>query len=257
MEKEPLVSCLCISQDRPDYLRKAISCFVAQTYVNKELIVVSRQYDPEYEEIISGVPGGVVKYYGLRNEATLTLGELRNYSIGRSSGDFFCIWDDDDWYHPARIEKQVQGILDGKKSGTILPYCLVFDKVNGDAYLSPPTFMHPASIMCRKDMIGQQDLYTHLNKREDVFFRNNLVEKRMLYPVIAPVLYIYVYHTGNTCDAAHFSEIFGFSAKLKPVFGQMIGDIVSHKYSCEEASALLSESELLDELDYFPGLWWP
>jgi glycosyltransferase involved in cell wall biosynthesis len=257
MKKEPLVSCLCVSEDRPDYLRKAISCFNAQTYVKKELILVSRLYDPEYEEIVSGVTGGEVKYYSLEDKTRFfKLGGMRNYSIAQSSGELFCIWDDDDWHHPMRLEKMVQGILEGKKSGTILPYCLLFDKVNGDVYLSPPTFMHPSSIMVRRDLMGQQDFYKNEN-HEDLYFRNTLVGKGALYPVVAPQLYIYVYHAANLCNSEHFNKIFGLSSKLRPEFGRMIGDVVNHKYSCEEAVALLNESDLLNELDYFPGLWWP
>src|SRR5687768_13464892 len=129
MKKKPLVSCLCISQNRPEFLKNAISCFIAQSYTDKELVVVSRRYDPEYDQIISRLSDGSVKYYGLNNADQLTLGELRNIAIEKSAGDFFCTWDDDDWYHNKRIEKQLQGIFDGKKSGTILPYCLLFDKV--------------------------------------------------------------------------------------------------------------------------------
>jgi hypothetical protein len=36
----------------------------------------------------------------------------------------------------------------------------------------------------------------------------------------------------------------------------MINGIVNNKYSCEEASELLNNSDLHNELDYFPGLRW-
>src|SRR5687767_2520582 len=218
MKKKPLVSCLCISQNRPEHLTKAISCFIAQTYLEKELIIVSRYYDPEYDKIISQYADRSVKYYGLQTATELTMGELRNFAIEKSEGEFFCIWDDDDWYHNKRIEIQLQGIFEGRKNGSILPYCLLFDCVNKVAYLSSPTLMVPASVMCKKDRIGKNALYQPLNKEEDIRFLSYLVEHRMLFPVVAPVLYIYVYHAQNLSNANHFNEIFASSLKLSSEF---------------------------------------
>lgn len=256
MKKKPLVSCLCISQNRPEYLTKAISCFLAQTYAEKELVIVSRYHDPVYDEIISLYADRGVRYYGLQTPTELTMGELRNFAIDKSEGEFFCIWDDDDWYHNKRIEIQIQGIMEGRKSGSILPYCLLFDSVNKQAYLSSPTLMVPASVMCKKDSIEQKALYQPLNKEEDIRFLSYLVENRMLFPVVAPILYVYVYHARNLSNTNHFNEIFASSIKLSAPFSALIGDIVNSKYSCEAGSELLNNSDLHNELDYFPGLRW-
>ncbi len=40
-----------------------------------------------------------------------TLGELRNLAIDAAQGDIICQWDDDDLYHPLRLEKQAAPLL--------------------------------------------------------------------------------------------------------------------------------------------------
>lgn len=36
----PLVSCLCVTRHKPQKLRRAVACFIAQSYPNKELVIV-------------------------------------------------------------------------------------------------------------------------------------------------------------------------------------------------------------------------
>ena len=41
----PLISCICITRNRPGYLSKAIVCFKQQTYPNKELVILYEEDD--------------------------------------------------------------------------------------------------------------------------------------------------------------------------------------------------------------------
>ena len=68
---------------------------ILECLVEKEMRVsdiVARGYD--------------IKYVRLVADAGNTLGRLRNHSIDLATGDWCIQWDDDEWYHPWRIERQ-------------------------------------------------------------------------------------------------------------------------------------------------------
>ena len=247
MKRKSLVSCLCVSENRPHYLKNAISCFTAQTYDNRELIIVSRKYDPEYAAIIAPYLSGSVKYCVPDTTAELTLGELRNLSIERSSGEFICIWDDDDWHHCRRIEIQMRETFKSRKMGTILPYCLLFNAIAKVAQISTVLFP-PNSLLCKKSALGK-DLYAPLNNKEDVLFLRSLFGRNILFPVINPILYIYVYHGGNTVDLKHFNALGGRILPGKTF--ELIDNIINNNYSCKEGSRLIGSAKVLKDLDYF------
>lgn len=248
MKLKPLVSCLCVSTDRPSFLSKTIESFDHQTYPNKELIIVSAAYDAVYESLISAKSTGQIKYYWPDQKATITLGELRNLAIDKCEGDFFCVWDDDDWYHCKRIELQLTDVLRSKKAGSITPFYLLYDRVNLKAYMSVPIPL-PASLLCRKNSLAPQLRYKDLPKSEDDTFIFDLNQQNILFPTINPVIYIYVYHGNNTWGNNHFLK---FCAKeFSCEATSLIGDVVSGKYSCQEGSKILDSARILEEFDYF------
>jgi glycosyltransferase involved in cell wall biosynthesis len=252
MNNASLVSCICVSYNRPKHLRRAISHFVAQTYPEKELIIVSAGHNPEYEEMVAECEGNAVKYYCL--DATLTLGELRNQAIEKAAGDYICVWDDDDWYHVDRISAQMRDIRRVRKSGAILPYCLLYDVMGGVAYMSSPRLLHTASIICKKDVFAQGVLYASLNRGEDMLMFAKLVRSNKLFPVVNPLLYIYVFHQKNTTDSDQFEYMFRESTRLSPKLSEKIGDMVEGKYSSKEGSEILESNEVYEELNYLAYL---
>ena len=101
---QPLISAICLTADRPDFLKKAIRCFEAQTWHNKELII----YDTGRASVpVEDIPG-VCFVHGQRYP---TIGELRNAAIKRAKGCLIANWDDDDISHPRRLEEQANLLL--------------------------------------------------------------------------------------------------------------------------------------------------
>ncbi|NSL87221.1 glycosyltransferase family 2 protein [Chitinophaga sp. Mgbs1] len=246
----PLISCLCVSANRPGHLRHAIAVFLAQTYPNKELIVLSDKYDEIYEQIVAAAASPLVSYHYVNGETPLSQGELRNISLELAAGEYFCCWDDDDWYHNQRLEIQLKYTLENKKKGTVLPYCIFYDQAEKQAYLSLP-FVPPGSILCAKDAVHAARLYPAINKMEDYEFLKGLYEDNVLFPLIKPLLYIYNYHGNNTTDKGVFQVQFEKAQRLSASASELIGKILSQEYSCENGSALLQSEAVLSELNYF------
>jgi glycosyltransferase involved in cell wall biosynthesis len=251
MGQIPLVSCLCVSTKRLHHLRNAIDRFEEQSYPNKELLVVSASYDPEYVAFFESLGCKGVRYYWMEGDGNVTLGELRNYALKISTGDYFCVWDDDDWYHYKRIEIELKEATRNRKMGSLLAYCILFDAVNKTAFMSH-ILCPPASILCKKSVIDDDALYPARDRGEDSIFLNKLCRRNLLYPITRPDLYIYVYHGLNTTPGDQFNRFFTvrFSDKLATI----VGDIVNGKYSKEKAARLLRGERFLREMDYLKNL---
>lgn len=84
----PLIICLCLTRDRPDFLARALRCFNAQTYSPKAFAVIDS----------TGMVG--VTTGGLRNQA------IEQALNGWPNAEYIAHWDFDDWYHPHRLEAQ-------------------------------------------------------------------------------------------------------------------------------------------------------
>jgi glycosyltransferase involved in cell wall biosynthesis len=110
----PLVSCIMPTCDRREFTALAIRKFQQQDYPNRELIVLDDGTDPVCD-LVEGQPG--VRYVRM-DRRNVTIGEKRNICCSLARGEVICIWDDDDWYTPARLRCQVLPIAYGEADMT-------------------------------------------------------------------------------------------------------------------------------------------
>jgi glycosyltransferase involved in cell wall biosynthesis len=104
---EPLVSCITPTADRPEFLQLALRYFCRQDYPRRELIVIDDGTEP-VDDLVRGLDG--VRY--IRIEPGLSLGAKRNLACDEAAGSIICHWDDDDWYAPGRLSRQVNRLWD-------------------------------------------------------------------------------------------------------------------------------------------------
>lgn len=102
MSELPLISAVCLTADRSEFVQTAIEGFLAQTYPNKELIVYDSGEVSAHFRIVPGVrhvsPG-----FGIRS-----IGALRNAASWHARGEYLAHWDDDDIYATDRLERQFE-----------------------------------------------------------------------------------------------------------------------------------------------------
>lgn len=84
-----------------DYLR--------QTHRERELVVVLDRGDADARRAMLDHVASLARdeIRVVEHEGKLPLGALRNISVAHARGDLLCQWDDDDLFHPQRIEAQV------------------------------------------------------------------------------------------------------------------------------------------------------
>lgn len=244
----PLISCLCVTEGRPEKLERAIRCFFDQTYPNKEMVVVYKPTDADTIRCLKQY-GDKLNCVAITEEREITLGERRNISINHSKGEFICNWDDDDWYHPQRLEYQYDSIATYKVGASMLAYYLIFDATNVQGYMSYFRLWE-STIMVSKATI--RDIrYPALNKNEDYDFTKQVIMNARVYPLICPELYIYVYHGKNTWNEEHFKGIFAQSKKLSRKTSLLMQDILESTVPEKKAIEALRSSNVRVEFDYF------
>ncbi|MDB5600908.1 MAG: methyltransferase protein [Xanthobacteraceae bacterium] len=100
------VSCIMPTADRRSFIPAAIGYFLAQDYPDKELIVLDDGRD-NVSDLIPAHPQ--IRY--LRHDRRQSLGRKRNICCAQAQGELIAHWDDDDWYAPFRLRRQVAALL--------------------------------------------------------------------------------------------------------------------------------------------------
>jgi hypothetical protein len=103
-DDHPLVSVIITAHDREKYIAQAIESVLSQIYQQVELIVV--------DDGSTDGTGAIIASYGsrlvcLHNPIACGVSAARNRGIAAAGGKYIAFLDDDDFYLPERLEKQV------------------------------------------------------------------------------------------------------------------------------------------------------
>jgi glycosyltransferase involved in cell wall biosynthesis len=253
MTNLPLVSCLCLTRNRPAKLRRAIECFLAQTYPNKELVILLREGDVGTRSVVTEYgERAPIRTHAIADDDPMTLGEQRNLSIRLSHGEYFCVWDDDDWYHPERVEIQEAALRRNHKAACMLTHLLLFDVPTGQAYLSEMRLWE-GSLLCRTNVVSGALGYEPTRLVEDSPFIDRLIRESHAYPLTAPNLYVYERHDCNTTGPKLSRLMYSQAQKLSAECSALIGDVMASKVSMAESARQMRSRQLLEGLNYFHG----
>ncbi len=101
------ITCVCpTQQSRRNFVDMMIRCFISQTYVDKELIILDEGYVP-HPMLVSGTPDSIRYSFKEDKGITLSTGQKRNTVNAMATGDIIAHFDDDDWSHPERLAEQL------------------------------------------------------------------------------------------------------------------------------------------------------
>jgi glycosyltransferase involved in cell wall biosynthesis len=100
-----LVSCIITTKDRPDVVIRAVKSVLQQSYRNIEIILVDDSDGGDTQKIIPQF-AKQIKY--IKNEKSRGACYSRNVGLSEARGDFIALLDDDDFWMPKKIERQLQ-----------------------------------------------------------------------------------------------------------------------------------------------------
>ena len=99
-----LVTAIITTHNRLQLLKRAIESVQAQTYKRLDLIVVDDASDDGTKEFCQALP---LKYIYIPKEESKGGNYARNLGIKAARGEYIAFLDDDDYWLPSKIEKQV------------------------------------------------------------------------------------------------------------------------------------------------------
>src|SRR5438132_919867 len=146
--KDPFVSIIIITRNRPFLLRHCIERVLSQPYADKEIIVVDSSSNDESEEVVAQHPEVIsVRLRRQRNNRP----QAYNEGIAASSGNIIAFVDDDAMVQPDWLESLIEAYHDetvGGVGGRVIeipsPHC---DLVTGP----PRMFVKPSGRVIGKD----------------------------------------------------------------------------------------------------------
>lgn len=138
------VTCVCpTTAARRLWLPRAIKCFQAQTYQDRELLIVT---DPGYSPEVPPDP----RIRVIEAPPRIRLGEKRNF-CSENAGSIIAHWDDDDWSAPERLELQMERLQKSGKAVTGYRFMKFTDGVRWWRYEGDSTYAFDTSLLYRRE----------------------------------------------------------------------------------------------------------
>jgi len=111
LKNYPKVSAVMCTYGRFSCVERAMNCFLAQNYSNKELIIFNTDIESPFKQEVSDrlIDCGIILFNcgfdSVTNEPYTNVGAIRRDALMLATGDYVVTWDDDDIFLPWFIEQ--------------------------------------------------------------------------------------------------------------------------------------------------------
>jgi|GEM_PF-5455946 len=176
MTRSPRVSVVVATYNRPDYLAETLRSITTQTFEDFEVFVVSDGHSETARWIVESFHDPRLRYLCVPHHGGP--GPARNAGLARAGGKYIAFCDDDDLWHPSKLEAQL-AVFERRSGALCYTGCMNIDRMSRVgarlklpprrydwsprfAYLSVPGYyIPPSSVMLPKrvlDAVGGFDL---------------------------------------------------------------------------------------------------
>ena len=208
-----MISCFTVTQEgRLPSLARAVADFSRQTERERELIILHDGGQTFHSGVVK-----LADEYGARIDVVRvaggqTLGTLRNAAIDAVRGEYVCQWDDDDRYHPRRLEVQLEALRSAKSEARFLCdqlhlFAQAAEMYWDDWYDAPyPLNFVPGTLFARRESLPR---YPDRRRGEDTRLAVAMLRQEWKFARVREqgYLYVYVFDGRNTFDQAHHAAI--------------------------------------------------
>ena len=185
MNMDELVSVIIPTHNRPNLLRRAVQSVVDQTYRRLEIIVVDDASQPPVPTAWEDERIAVIR----RDEAGGGA-VARNHGLSLAKGRYLCLLDDDDYYFPEKINKQVAFLQDHPAIDLVFSKVAVMDSTGQrHYYLTTPfiyyplknfrffNIIHTNATLFRREVLNLARFDERLSKYQDMQFHLAVCER--------------------------------------------------------------------------------
>ncbi len=219
----PLVSCVMPTRQRPEFALQAMRYFSAQDYANKELVVL----EDGPPSLAGRLPDDPRIRYVATGVAPRSIGAMRNEACRLAHGDIVAHWDDDDWYGPKRLTRQVEAIRAGEADITALRDSLMLDLAAWRFWRCRPDLqrrlfvreVHGGTLVYRRRVWEEKAQFPDRSLAEDAVFLDQAVRRgARLQAVEAEGIFVYIRHGSNAwrVDCGHTGGTADWELAVEP-----------------------------------------
>lgn len=147
--EKDLVSVVIPTHNRENLIERAIYSALRQTYKNIEVIVISDGSEDKTDEVVENLKRtdprlNFISYYPGQGG-----NHARNTGIKEAKGEWIAFLDDDDEWHPDKIEKQLECVKENSEIGLVCTAVNVVDDATGKSIV----FLPNAPTDCSKKIL--------------------------------------------------------------------------------------------------------
>jgi glycosyltransferase involved in cell wall biosynthesis len=219
-----MINCLTVTQaGRLELLARAVADFRVQTVRERELVII-HDGNPafHYSVLRLAADGDEAPIRVVLVAAGLCLGALRNAATEAARGDYVCQWDDDDRYHPNRLEVQLEALRSANRDCSFLadqPHLfaehrqMYWDYWYNNPY---PTTAIPSTLFARRASLPR---YPDATRGEDSAVLAEMLAQGSKVVKLRErgYLYFYVFHGRSVFEGARHASITGGGVLPRPV----------------------------------------
>ena len=209
--RRPLVSCLMVTRGRLFPARFAVDCFRRQSWSERELVLVCDAPGTPVEAYCRTLGDARIRVV-TPDGPTTSLGELRNLSLRAARGEYVCQWDDDDLYHPQRLELGMLLLQSMRADAMFLSRWMLWSPQARRIGVSGAREWE-GSMLARRACVPP---YPALARGEDTAVLHAMLGHGRVALLDAPWLYTYIQTGANTWTATHFEAIWAAASLVEP-----------------------------------------
>jgi glycosyltransferase involved in cell wall biosynthesis len=101
--QRPLVTALCLTRNRRNWLPQSIACFLRQDYEPREMLILA-----DGDDVSDLIPRDTSRVRHVHVAEGFTIGAKRNIGVRMAQGEIIATWDDDDHSEPGRMRDQTE-----------------------------------------------------------------------------------------------------------------------------------------------------
>jgi glycosyltransferase involved in cell wall biosynthesis len=206
----PLVSVITPTANRPELLKRCIEQFLAQDYVNKEMVIV-QDLHTDYSNIdFPRINGAIANY---RSPLEL-IGDKRNYACQQANGQIILHMDDDDLYSNNWITRSVAALGENDLTGLSSAYFYNGTELREFVYAGKQPYVCGAT-MCYWKKTWERKPFKALSEGEDTLFCSNAGR---VVPHDYKDGFCAMIHGNNTASHKQFNKLYKRDIGLLPKF---------------------------------------
>jgi len=221
-----------VSSERERYARGALRCFLEQSYLDRELVIVNQG---DYCVLNDDIPG--VKEIKVSDD--LNYGQMWNIGLDHASGDWVMSWDDDDWSHPHRMAFQMASRRPGH-AVTLRKFVFV-DLLQDNVTVTSDTLGHAGTIMFPRPRNGERFKPEMLNVDADFYLKHFVRSGKYVVLENDPedwpgsALYVRFWHGGNISGPENFQKLLNRSdaSAVTEEHTQLLQEILPEYYGVD------------------------